>query len=347
MRICVPLSLCAPLLLLATCVVQAQDPEFKAEVVLDGLDNPCGVAIQPETGDVFVSDSGGKRIIRVKDGKATDVIVDFPLDVYGKGPMYNVGPLGLLFLDKNTLVVGGGGKVDGEELLRVYAIPDEGAEPIKAEEAMKQSFKLEAMGEVKGEGNFYALARIEDAIFVTANGDDTKGWVARATLKNANEVDTFERFLATKEATQVDAPVGITVSPQKYLVVGQMGEINVPGDSLLTFYDAPKKEVLLNIQTGLSDIAAVAYSTQKRGEKEQLYVLDFSWHDTTQGGLFRIVAKDKDNPDKVTPRKIVELDKPTAMVFGADGTLYITVLGTAPEGSDKKPGQLLKINPGL
>jgi hypothetical protein len=38
----------------------------------------------------------------------------------------------------------------------------------------------------------------------------------------------------------------------------------------------------------------------------------------------------------------VSLDKPTAMAFGADGSLYVTVIG--PEA---KKGQLLKINPGL
>ena len=63
--------------------------------VVDGLDNPAGIAIQPETGHVFVSDSGASRIIRVVDGKAQAVITDFPVDVYGKGPMYNIGPLGL------------------------------------------------------------------------------------------------------------------------------------------------------------------------------------------------------------------------------------------------------------
>ena len=41
--------------------------------------------------------------------------------------------------------------------------------------------------------------------------------------------------------------------------------------------------------------------------------------------------------------KIVPLDKPTAMAFGADGALYVTVYGTAEEGSDEKPGKVLKI----
>ena len=308
------------------------DSIAKGEVVLEGLNNPCGLAIQPETGTLFIADSGNHKILKLVDGKAEDVITDFPADVYGKGPMVNIGPLGLLFLDKKTLVVGGGGFPDGQELLRVYELPEDG-KPIKAD-AMKSSFKLEQTDDVKGEGNFYALASVGEAIYVTCNGDDTKGWVSKATVKG-NTVEGFERYLATKEATEVDAPVGITGSPDGYLVVGQMGEINVPGDSLITFYDAASKEMLLNVKTGLHDIAAVAYS--KRG---QMYVLDYAWADPTLGGLFQIIEDEK-SESGVRTKKITKLDKPTAMVFDASGNLYVTVVGEAADANSK--GQLIKI----
>jgi hypothetical protein len=91
--------------------------------------------------------------------------------------------------------------------------------------------------------------------------------------------------------------------------------------------------MLLNLKTELNDITALAYSP--RG---QLYALDFAWADTKQGGLFQLLAEG----DKgVRTKKIVELDKPTAMVFDAEGALYITVVG-----EDKK-GKLLKVAPGL
>ncbi len=305
---------------------------LKAKVVLEELDNPSGIAIQPETGTVFVANSGASQVIKVVNGKAEPVITDFPVDVYGKGPKYNIGPLGLLFLDKKTLVVGDGGLLDGQELLRVYELKDDG-KPVKAEE-MKASFSLAEAGEVKGEGNFYAMAATADGIFVTCNGDDTKGWVSRAAFKGT-EVGPFERFLATKEATQVDAPVGITVSPEGYLVVGQMGEITVPNDSLITFYDATSKEMLLNLKTNLHDITAVAYSPRK-----QLYVLDYAWADTTQGGLFQVL-KDEGSETGMRTKKIMSLDKPTAMTFDADGALYITLIG------EEKKGKLIQVPPGL
>jgi DNA-binding beta-propeller fold protein YncE len=310
----------------------ASGSEMKARIILSDLDNPTGIAIQPETGIVFIANSGASQVIKVVNGKAEPVITDFPVDVYGKGPKYNIGPLGLLFLDKNTLVVGCGGLPDGQELLRVYELKEDG-KPIKAEE-MKASFSLAEADDVKGEGNFYALAATADGIFVTCNGDDTKGWVSRASYK-ANEVSSFERFLTTKEATEVDAPVGITVSPEGYLVVGQMGEITVPNDGLITFYDPTSKEMLLNLKTNLHDITALAYSPRK-----QLYVLDFAWADTTEGGLFQIL-KDSSSESGMRTKKLAALDKPTAMAFDADGALYVTLIG------EEKKGQLIQIPPGL
>jgi DNA-binding beta-propeller fold protein YncE len=312
--------------------------DHHVSTVVDGLDNPSGIAIQPETGHIFVSDSGASRVIRVVDGKAQDVITGFPVDVYGKGPMYNIGPLGLAFLDKNTLVVGGGGLLDGAEMLRVYKVPEAGQPAIKADK-MEVSFNLAENDDVKGEGNFYGLAANGTHVFVTSNGDDTKGWVARATIKDG-KLANFERFLATKEATEVDAPVAVTISPRGELVIGQMGEITIPGDGLLTFYNAKNGKLLLNLETGLGDITALAYSP-----KGQLYATDFNWINTSEGGLYQLISKEEDGKQSIEPKKIEALDKATAMVFGADGSLYITVIGTG-EG-DAKGGKLLKIAPGL
>lgn len=313
--------------------------DVTVETVVDGLNNPAGVAIQPETGVIFVSDSGAGRVVRIVDGKVEDVIVQFPKDVYGKGPMYDIGPLGLAFLDKDTLVVGGGDLPDGQEMLRVFTLPEPGKGPLKADD-MKASFRLEATDDLKGEGNFYGLAATANGVYVTSNGDDTKGWVAKLAV-NGSELGPYTRFIATKEATGVDAPVGITISPRGEIVIGQMGEITVPGDSLLTFYNANNGKMLSNFETGLNDITAVTY-----GPSGQLYATDFSWIDTAEGGLFHLVSKrDTDTPG-VVAQKVVGLDKPTAMVFAADGTLYITVIGTATE-TNKTPGKLVKIAPGL
>ena len=305
----------------------------KVTTVLSGLNNPCGVAIQPETGVVFVSDSGAAKVVRVEDGKAVDVITDFPIDVYGKGPKYNIGPLGLAFISKTRLVVGGGGLPDGEEKLRIYDIGDEA---IKADK-MASSFMLEPTEEIKGEGNFYGVAVTKTAIFVTCNGDDTKGWVSKAVI-DGDKIGPFTRNIATKEAVEVDAPVGVTISPNDHLVIGQMGEITVPGDSLLTYYDTESGEKLLSYETGLHDITALAYG---RGDIRQLYALDFAWNDVSQGGLFQIVRDQKDGEPAVKSIKLTSLMKPTAMAFDEEGMLYVTVIGESEDGTT---GALLKID---
>lgn len=315
----------------------AQDA--KVETVVGGLTNPCGIAIQPETGHVFVADSGAGRVVRIVEGKIEEVIKGSPKDIYGKGPMYDVGPMGLAFLDKDTLVVGDGGYKDGEECLRVYAVPAAGSPPLDFEkDAQQKSGPLAGTDDLKPEGNLYALAVTKNAIYVTCNGDDTKGWVSKAEL-NGTKLGELTRAIATKEATNVDAPVGITVSQEGHLVVGQMGEINLPNDSLLTFYSAKDGKMLMNLKTNLYDISGVAYSPTKK----LLYATDFAWMKTEDGGLYRL---DKSTPDSVKAVKIASLDKPTAIAFAPDGTCYLTVIGTAKE-EGKPAGALVKIAPGL
>lgn len=323
-------------LALACCLpISSIGQEVKVETVMEGLNNPSSVAIQPETGHVFVADSGALRVIRIVDKKLESVITDFPKDVYGKGPKYDIGPLGLCFLDKNTLIVGGGGNPDGEEKLYVFKIPEAGAEPIKADKTDGDPLMLPAKDDVVGEGNFYALAKGSKGVFVTANGDDEKGWVGLATLE-ANKLKAFKRHIATKEATKVDAPVAITMSPEGYVTVGQMGEINVAGDSLLTFYDE-EGEMLDNFEIGMHDITGLAYGP-KHG---RLFATDFNWSDTENGGLYKIVGtSDKKRCELV---EIAKLKKPTALAFNPDGDLYITLAGDSNEAATEPNGKLVVI----
>ena len=303
-------SLCAVAVLAASVSAVQADP--KVETVVGGLNNPCGIAIQPETGTIFVADSGAGRIVKIVDGKLQNVVTDFPIDVYGKGPKYNIGPLGIGFLGKNTLIVGGGGNIDDKERLRVYDVSG-GA---KKASDMVSAFGLKANADLKAEGNFYGVAVLDSGIFVTCNGDDTKGWVAKANHKKG-KVKNFKRFIASKEATEVDAPVAVTSDSKGNVVVGQMGEISIPEDGLITFYNAKSGKMEANYETGLNDITGLAYS--KSGK---LYATDFSWLDTKKGGLFVVNLEDEEAD------KVVALDKPTAMVFGADGSLYITIIGS-------------------
>jgi hypothetical protein len=311
------------------------------EVVLPGLNNPAGIAIQPETGLLFVSDSGAGRIVKFNPasaGTSEDVVTGFKTDVYGKGPMYNIGPLGLAFLNKNTLVVGGGDLPDSQELVYVFTLPEDG-KAVAADTATKLGPIPAGEASGKGEGNFYGVAVGPEGIYFSSNGDDTKGWILRSKLKDGKP-EALEPYIATKPATEVDAPVGITMHPTKpFLVVGQMGEINKPKDSLLTFYRATDGKMLMNLETGLFDITALAYSPRGR-----LYALDYAWMEEKEGGLYRLDKTiDENGKQGVTAVKVLSLDKATAMAFAPDGTLYVTVIGTKEEGKEELPGKLIKI----
>jgi hypothetical protein len=252
--------------------------------------------------------------------------------------MYTIGPLGLGFLSQNLLVVGGGERKDGEEILSIFALPAAGSS-ITADRARYKFGPLAPGPQTQtGEGNFYGIAVTPQAIYVTSNGDDTKGWILKADVAD-NTPGQLKPFIATKVALgDTDAPVGITIAADGNLVVGQMGEMDKPNDSLLTVYDAKTGKLRLRAATGLHDIAGLAYSASGK-----LYAVDFAWFEQSQGGLFRLDVSQSGGVTSARPVKILSLDKPTAMAFAADGSLYVTLFGTAKD--DGKPaGQLLKIN---
>lgn len=322
--------------------------EIKPSVEVIHLDNPSGVAVHHGTGHVFIaSHQGVFRYPPVKTGRKIWLEVEgFPTDIYGKGPMYNVGPLGVTLWGTDRLIVCDGSRKDGEELVRIYKIEDKVPAAPRKEADAEFTLGPIAPGELspKGEGNFFASAIFNDAIWVTSNGDDTKGWVLKSALVDGKPAP-LTPTIATKEATQVDAPEGITTKPDgSELVIGQGGEVNVPGDSLLTFYDKEGK-LVKSYKTGLHDITGLAYSPSGK-----LYAVDFAWADTTQGGLFELVIEG----DECKPKKILSLDRPTALSFDKEGGLFITVFGTgepqpeAKEGETPKPtGALLHVAPGL
>lgn len=303
-----------------------------AEVVtlVKDLKNPTGIAVQPETGHVFVADSGNFRVVRFADGMLEEVITDFPKDKYGENPTFDIGPLGLAFIDKDTLVVGGGGKPDGEEMLRVYKVPAIGAAAIKADKMHGDAKMLVAEDDVVGEGNFYGVAKGDKGIYVTCNGDDGKGWVSMATLAG-DKLNEFTRKIPTKELVEVDAPVAITISPEFYVAVGQMGEINVAKDSLLTFYNQ-EGEMKANFKTELNDISGLAYGPNAK----RLFATDFNWLDGDNGGLYKIIGVGE---TQCKTEEIAKLKRPSALAFTPDGNLFVTLAGD----HDKSNGQLVVI----
>ena len=103
---------------------------------------------------------------------------------------------------------------------------------------------------------------------------------------------------------------------------------------------------MLNLETGLFDIVAVGYGAPKPpSNKSHLYVLDLAHSSPEFAGLYRLDAEFRKGKQGVRAVKIAPLDRPTAMALGNDGSVYVTILGSA-EGGDAT-GKVLQFEPGL
>ncbi len=330
------LSLCLGVMLAAIGNVGIAQ-NAKLEIVQEGLNNPTSVAIQPGTGHVFVAESGALRVIRFVDGKLEEVITDFSKDFFRQdATLYEIGPLSLLFIDQDTLLVSA--CEIGDDSIAIYKIPKAGSEPIKADQIEGEEKRLPAEDDnVPNEGDFYGMVNTGKGIYITCNGDDSKAWIALATLEEG-QLSEFKRSFALKEETKTNAPVAITLSPDGYLAIGQMGTIGGKADSLLTFCDPEDGKLLATFKTGMKDITGLAYGP-KRG---RLFATDFSWSDPAGGALVKLVGVD----DACEAREICKLEKPTSLVFSPTGDLYVTLAGNTSkttDGAQDADGKLIVI----
>ena len=76
--------------------------------------------------------------------------------------------------------------------------------------------------------------------------------------------------------------------------------------------------------TGLHDIVGLAISPQSG----RLYAVDFASIAPEEGGLYRLDLKKDEGEMVCRATRLMPLDRPTAMAFTPDGTLFVTSLGS-------------------
>ena len=306
--------------------------EFTTTLIAEGLDTPAGLAVQAGSGDAFVSTAQGIiRLDAADEYSAHPEITGFDEDAYGKGPSYRFGPLGLCFLNDTTLVVGGGGLLDGEDVVQFFevgAVPL--AEPVSAGSARYRVGPI-PQGEYshRGEGNYFALQVHNGAIYVTSHGDDTKGWISKVTFDGPTPV-TLQPVIAAKTATGVDGPSGLAVLPNNKLLVSQTGELHERPDSLLSVFDPVSGELEQKMETGLYDITAILIHPTTG----TIYALDFAWAVPEEGGLYSLEVND--DRGQIVATKHASLLHPTAMAVTTDGDLIVTCVEDQDEQTDAR-----------
>ncbi len=308
--------------------------ELKVETVVDGLTDPFALAIQPQTGHVFVSDSGAMRVVRIVGDKIEPVITGFAKSSFGPAEPVEVGPMGLAFLDKDTLIVAGGRDEKGHIQFAVYKVPAAGKESIAADKH-ESVHSLQPTDDTKPDpGIGFSMLATAAGVYATTTVEPGKGWLLRADRVQKKVAD-FKRFVSTTEKTSVGMPIAIARDGEAgYMTVGEIGTVDTAGDSLLAFYDE-KGELLGKFTTGLNDISGLAYGPKRR----RLFATDYNALDSENGGLYKLIAEGSDGCRAV---KLAGLAKPTAIAFDSKGNLFITVRGKKADG-DAPTGQLLKI----
>ncbi|MCC6493370.1 MAG: hypothetical protein IT424_10135 [Pirellulales bacterium] len=328
--------------------------QYAVETLAEKLDNPYAVTLRPGTpnggpDELYFSESGAGRVAKLSTAQPSElkpVVTDVPVKPLGDKPDYRLGPLGLAFLTPTKLAVGTGGLGMGKDVVRVYALPDDGSPlPFDALD--------HAVGPVEpgkrsriGQGVFLSLAKIEDsvekALFVASAGDPDEGWLLKAKLA-ANRLSDLQPFIATRKASGVASPSAVAINPKPrshYLLVAQAGDRGAKRDSTLGFYGPATGSLALNIQTGLYDVSALAYSPSG-----DLYAADFAWHEAAAGGVYRLEAAEVDGLQSVRPVKIAAVERPTGLAFASDGALYVTAFGEPAGNTDQPTGVLLRIAP--
>lgn len=328
--------------------------QYSVETIAEHLDNPYAVTLRPGPSaggpsELYFSESGAGRVVKVSADEPSElkpVIIDIPVKPLSDRPNYGLGPMGLEFITQSKLAVGTGGLGMGKDVVRVYALPDDGS-PVSFEAADHAVGPVEAGTRSRiGQGMFLSLAKIEDpvekALFVACAGDPDEGWILKARLAG-NRLSNLQPFIATRKLTGVASPSAVAINPKPrshYLLVGQAGDRAGQRDSTLGFYGPASGALALNMQTGLHDISALAYSPSG-----DLYATDFTWHDANAGGVYRLEAAQVDGLESVRPVKIANVKRPTGLTFTPEGEMYVTAFGDRLNSDAEPTGVLLKITP--
>lgn len=323
--------------------------DIKVETVLSGLRAPCGLAVRPDSEgtpyEVFVADRGAGRIVQISSatpGTGSDAISGFAVDEATTDASSSASGLhAIFFLDHTRLVVTGGDE-NSKPFLRLYDLSDSDT-ALKAEDH-KQDVELPRIvnDSTVSVLRFYNLARtqpndrVADTIVVAAAGERESAGLWKVAVR-ANTLGDSAQFDVADDSDALGAIGGIAVGSEGYIVVACGRESGSLQPNTLKYLSPINGHIVLDIETKLQRIAALAYSP-KTGS---LYAANSAPVDKG-GGVYRIDDASEPGKPACVAVKIAKAARPTALAFGPDGMLYVTVLGQASDGGNDA-GALLKL----
>ncbi len=340
---------------LLTAVLMLSNPTLSAvpvvEVVMSGLDNPRGLAFGPE-GGLYVVEAGrggtgpcqtlrmavqcygpSGAVTRLWRGVQERVVAGLPSQVdptgqafgaqdisfQGRGGAYitlgfggdpslraNFGPDGALFGTLIHASASGQWKVIVD--VANYEVTDNpGGGPV---DSNNYGVIAEPGGRVVSEAGGNVLLR------VTANGT----------------ISTIAILPSRPQMRDTDAvPTGLTVGPDGAYYVGELTGGPFNAGSARIYRVVPGSPPVIYSE-GFKAILDIAF-----GPDGSLYVVEFAGGATglgAPGRLLRVL------PNGTRETVLPELDRPTSVLVGADGIIYVTNHGTSPGN-----GEVLRVQP--
>lgn len=284
------------------------------ETVVEGLNNPTGIAIRGD-GTIIVAESGAGRLITVAaDGSTQPLATDF---MVGSFFPYDIGPLAVLILEDGTLVVGEGGDIIGRE--RVSFFTTDGA-------ALSEMNLSPVVG-----GNYSALALdpVDGALYFTSANTNA---IFLAAAQQDQGFDQPESFIADTTADPIgfSAPSSLTFDADGTLLVGFSG------------FDGAGIVRLAPVSRGATPFIELVYfstgmvtSLTVRPSDGAVIFSEFN-ASNVQSGRVAVIAE----PGAEVATLIGNLTGPSAVAFDSAGSLYVATLGDPPNGN---AGSVLKL----
>jgi hypothetical protein len=347
-RILVALLSCVPAVVLAAEEVDVSFPavgdessKFQTEVLIDGLDNPCGLVLRPRSErdspqEVLFAESGAGVVRGFPTDRPTlvrQVLTGLKAAEVDELKTH-VSAWSLGFVTPTKLAVFGGMKNGGSQV-GVFILPAED-EPVAAD---KPDHEVAIAEEETAEAElaFPSMTFGETAAFLASGIATGPGQVFRAGLA-ANRIELPQPLLNIADGRELPWPTGVCLSPStkmQFLLAAFAGEHSKARDSRVVFLIPTTGKVALKLTPGLLDIVGLAYSPAG-----QLYAIDLAWEDDEAGGVYRLDDARFEGQPACRAVKIAEVARPTSLLFGDNGTLYVS---TWRKDGAAQQGAILKI----